>query len=168
MLELRAYCNKIKPFVTYYNKLINSYNHTAHNIIDKEINLLLPTLVPSFIGLAYEGISHFLQHKWNNALHKAINAMNDKTNIQPNKLMKLDDAMLMYGIYNADMLEKLTKTVHEIHNTTYSHGKLFAGECNHSIFRILYMHSLGLQQYSTKSLPYLRIIQDKYTSLYRK
>ena len=22
MLELRAYCNKIKPFVTYYNKLI--------------------------------------------------------------------------------------------------------------------------------------------------
>ena len=23
MLELRAYCNKVKPFVTYYNKLIN-------------------------------------------------------------------------------------------------------------------------------------------------
>ena len=32
MLELRAYCNKVKPFVTYYNKLINSYNNTAHNI----------------------------------------------------------------------------------------------------------------------------------------
>ena len=29
MLELRTYCNKIKPFVTYYNKLINSYNNTA-------------------------------------------------------------------------------------------------------------------------------------------
>ena len=28
MLELRAYCNKIKPFVTYCNKLINSYNNT--------------------------------------------------------------------------------------------------------------------------------------------
>ena len=24
MLELKAFCNKIKPFVTYYNKLINS------------------------------------------------------------------------------------------------------------------------------------------------
>ena len=74
MLELKAYCNKIRPFVTYYNKLINSYN-TTHNILEKEIKLLLPqvnrkqkcgiitTLVSSFIGLAYEGISSFLQHK---------------------------------------------------------------------------------------------------------
>ena len=42
MLELRAYCNKIKPFVTYYKRLINSYNNTAHNILEKEIKLLLP------------------------------------------------------------------------------------------------------------------------------
>ena len=40
MSELKAYCNKIKPFVTYYNKLINSYNNTAHNILEKEITLL--------------------------------------------------------------------------------------------------------------------------------
>ena len=64
MLELRAYCNKIKPFVIYYNKLINSYYNTTHNILEKEIKLLLPhiskrqkcgiitTLVYSFIGLA--------------------------------------------------------------------------------------------------------------------
>ena len=25
IFELKAYCNKIKPFVSYYNKLINSY-----------------------------------------------------------------------------------------------------------------------------------------------
>ena len=166
VLELRAYCNKIKPFVTYYNKLIYSYNNTAHNILDKEIKLLLPqvskrqkcgiitTLVSSLIGLAYEGISSFLQHKRNNALHKAVNAMNNKANIQHNKLMKLDDTMLMYGIYNVEMLEKLIKTVHEIHNTTSSHEKLFAGEHNHSLFRILYTHSLGLQHYSTNSLLY--------------
>ena len=42
MLELKDYCNKIRPFVTYYNKLINSYNNTAHNILEKEIKLLLP------------------------------------------------------------------------------------------------------------------------------
>ena len=64
----------------------------------------------------------------------------------------------MYGIYNAETLEKLIKTVHEIHNTTSSHEKLFVGEHNHSIFRILYTHSLGLQHYSTNSLLYLRII----------
>ena len=42
MLELKAFCNKVRPFVTYYNKLINSYNNTAHNILEKEIKLLLP------------------------------------------------------------------------------------------------------------------------------
>ena len=107
--------------LTYYNKLIHSYNNTAHNILDKEIKLLLPqvskrqkcgiitTLVSSFIGLAYEGISSFLQHKSNNALHKAVNAMYNKANIQHNKLMKLDDTVLMYGTYNDEMLEKLIR-----------------------------------------------------------
>ena len=94
--------------------------------------------------------------------------MNNKANIQHNKLIKLDDTMLMYGVYNAEMLEKLIKTVHKIHNTTSSHKKFFAGEHNHSIFRILYTHSLGLQHYSTNSLLYSKIIQDKYITLYRE
>ena len=106
--------------------------------------------------------------KRNKALHKAVNAMNNRANIQHNKLMKLDDTMLMYGIYNTETLEKLIKTVHKIHNTTSSHKKLFAGEHNHSIIRILYTHSLGLHHYSTNSLLYLRIIQDTYISLYRE
>ena len=94
--------------------------------------------------------------------------MNEKANIQHNKLMKLDSSMLMYGIYNAEMLEKLIKTVHRIHNTTSSHERLFAGQQNHSTFRILYAHSLGLQHYATNSLLYLRIIQDKHVALYRE
>ena len=125
-------------------------------------------MISSFIGLAYEGISSFLRHKRNSTLHKAVNAMNNKANIQCSKLMKLDDTMLMYGIYNAETLEKLINTVHEIHNTTSWHEKLFSGEHNHSIFIILYTPSLGLQHYSTNSLLYLSIIQDKYISLYRE
>ena len=82
--------------------------------------------------------------------------------------MKLDDTMLMYGIYNVETLEKLINTVCNIHKTTSSHEKLFAGEHTHSIFRMLYTHSLGLQHYSTNSLLYLRIIQDKYISLHRE
>ena len=81
--------------------------------------------------------------------------------------MKLDDTMLMYGIYNAETLEKLIKTVHEIHNAT-SHEKLFAGEHDHSLFRILYTDAFGMQQYATNSLLFLRIIQNKYISLYRE
>ena len=94
--------------------------------------------------------------------------MNNKANIQQNKLMKLDDTMLIYGIDNAEKLEKSIKSVHESHNTTSSHEKLFARKHNHSVFRILYTCSLGLQHYSTNSLLYLRIIQDKYISMYRE
>ena len=153
--ELRTYCNKIKPFVSYYSRLIDSYNKTAYNILQSEIKPLLPqisrwkcgiitTLVSSFIGLAYEGISSFLQQKCKNALHKAVNAMSNQTNIQHNKLMKLANTMLMYGIYNAEMLEKLINTVHEIHNVTSLHEKLFAGEHNPSLLRMLYMDALGI------------------------
>ena len=150
----------------------------AHKILQNEIKLLLPhvsrqkcgiiTTVSSFIGLAYEVISSFLQWKHENAFHKAVNAINSQTNIQCNKLMKLDDTMLMYGVYNAETLEKLIKTVHEIHNATSSHENLFVGEHDHLLFRILYTDALGMQQYATNSLIFLRIIQDKYISLYRE
>ena len=74
MLDLRTFCKKIEPFVVYYKRLIKSYNNTMHNILENEINLLLPQiprkqkhgiitkLLSSFRGLAYEGISSFL-HK---------------------------------------------------------------------------------------------------------
>ena len=51
---------------------------------------------------------------------------------------------------------------------TSSHEKLFAGEHNPTLFRMLYMDALGIQQYATNSLLFLRIIQDKYLSLYRE
>ena len=53
--------------------------------------------------------------------------MSNQASIQCNKLMKLDNTMLMHGIYNAETLEKLINTVHEIHNVTSLHEKLFAG-----------------------------------------
>ena len=74
-LDLMTFCKKIEPFVVYYKRLIKSYNNTANNILENEINLILPhiprkqkcgiitMLVSSFIGLAYEGISCLLHHK---------------------------------------------------------------------------------------------------------
>ena len=41
LTELRTNCNNIKPFVSYYSKLIDSYNKTIHNILQNEIRLLL-------------------------------------------------------------------------------------------------------------------------------
>ena len=177
--ELQMYCNKIKPFVSYYSKLIASYNTTVHNILVNEIRPLLPqiskqkcglitTLVSGFIGLAYEGISSFLQRKHNDALQKAMIAMNNEAKFQCNKLINLDNTMLMYRIYNAKTLEKLINTVQELHNVTSSHEKLLTGEHNPALFRILYMNALGVQQYAFNSLLFLRIVQDKYISLYKE
>ena len=180
MLDLKTFCKKIEPFVAYYKRLMKSYNNTVHNISEKEINLLLPQiprvqkcgiitiLVSSFIGLAYEGISSFLQNKRNKTLHKAITAMDSKADIHCNKLMHLENSMLMYSVYNTETLEKLIKTVHNIHNTTTSHEGLFAEQHSPSVFQTLYVHSLGLHHYSRNSFLYLRTIWDKYISLYRE
>ena len=94
--------------------------------------------------------------------------MDSKANIQHNKLMQLGNSMLIYSVYNAETLAKLITTVHNIHNTTSSHERLFAGQHSPSIFKTLYAHSLGLHHYSINSLLYLRTIQDKYIALYRE
>ena len=70
--------------------------------------------------------------------------MDSKTTIQHNKLMQLENSMLMYGIYNAEMLEKLINTLHHIHNTTSSHKRLFAGQQSSLTLRSLYANALGL------------------------
>ena len=112
LTELK-YFNKIKPFVSHYYKLIKPYNITVCNRLENEIKPLLPqvsrqkcgistTLVSGLIGLAYKGITSFLQQKHEDALQKAVNAMSNQANIQHNNLMKLDNTMLMYGIYNAE------------------------------------------------------------------
>ena len=148
--------------------------------MNNEINLILPqvpgkqkcgiitTLVSSLIGLGYKGISSFLHYKQIKALHKAVRAMGSKDTIQCNKLMQLENSMLMYGVYRVETLEKLINTVHHIYNTTPSHERLFAGEQSTLTLRSLCANTLGLQQYSINSLLYLRTVQDKYIALYKE
>ena len=45
MLDLRTFCKKIESFVIYYQRLIKSYNNTIHNILENEINLILPQVL---------------------------------------------------------------------------------------------------------------------------
>ena len=76
--ELNTYCNKLKPFISYYSKLIKSYNSTVYDLLENEIKPLLPnkprqkcglvtTLVSGFIGLAYEGYPVFFRE--NGTMH---------------------------------------------------------------------------------------------------
>ena len=94
--------------------------------------------------------------------------MDSKATIQHKKLLQLENSMLMYGVYNAEMLENLINTVHNIHNTTSLHERLLAGQQSSLSLKLLYAHSLGLPHYSINSLLYLRTIQDKYIALYRE
>ena len=60
---------------------------------------------------------------------RQVKAMDSKTTIQHNKVMHLEDSMVMYGIYNAETSENFINTVH--HAFTISHQtneKLFTGQ----------------------------------------
>ena len=94
--------------------------------------------------------------------------MDSKTTIQHNKLMQLENSMLMYGVYNAETLDKLIDTVHHIHNMTSSQERLFAGQQSSLTLRSLHANALGLHHYSINSLLYLRTVQDKYIALYKE
>ena len=40
--ELKTYCNKLKPFISYYSNLIKSYNSTVYDLLENKIKPLLP------------------------------------------------------------------------------------------------------------------------------
>ena len=82
--------------------------------------------IPSkVIGLAYEGISSFLHHKRHKALYKAVAVMNKKTNVQHNRIHHLEDAMIVYGVYNSVTLTDLIDTVHRMQNFTTWNEKTY-------------------------------------------
>ena len=94
--DIKCYCVKVAPHIKYYRKQIAYYNQTAADILTNELALILPTistqnrqkrgiitsLITGFIGLAYEGISSFLHHKKQKALHKAVHTTDNKVDIQ--------------------------------------------------------------------------------------
>ena len=41
---------------------------------------IISALISGFIWIAFEGISSFLQHKWEKALQQAMNTMNKRVN----------------------------------------------------------------------------------------
>ena len=91
--------------------------------------------------------------------------MDSKTTIEHNKLMQLENSMLINGIYNAETLEKLINNVHNIHYRTSSHERLFAGQQSSLTLRSLYANSLGLHHYSINLLLYPSTVQDMYIAL---
>ena len=149
------------------------------NILNNEIGLILPkyteskekrgiitSLISGFIGLAYEGIFSFLHNRRDKALHKTVKARETKANIKCNNLVHLEDTMVMYGVYNAETLEKLVNTIHIMHNKTTPTERLFAGDFSSAV--IWYVNQRGVQHYAVKTLLYLRTLREKYGKMYEE
>ena len=175
--EVKCYCVKIAPHINYYRKQIAYYNQTATDILTNELALILPTfpkqdrkkrgIITSLItGLAYEGISSFLYHKRQKALQKAVHAIENKVDLQYNKIFHLEDSMVMYGVYNSDTLEDLIDTVHKLHNRTTWNEKIFSGQINN--WYKYYLSTVGIQHYAINSLLFLTTVREKYVKKYER
>ena len=74
--ELLFCCAKLRPFMAFYKMQINAHIATAHQILQNEVDLILPkfytecrnkrgifgAIILGFIGLTFEGIFSFLHH----------------------------------------------------------------------------------------------------------
>ena len=162
---------------------IGACNAMAHHILKNEVDLILPkfyteqrnkrgmfgAIISGFIGLAFEGISSFLHHKRHKALHKAVKAMSILTDMQRNKLMHLENTLVMYGIYNAETLEKLVKMIQVIHSRQSLIEGLFAGQSVAAYDVYSQMHgACSTQHYAINSMLYLHTIKDKYIKIYNE
>ena len=74
--------------------------------------------------------------------------------------------MIMYGVYNVYILEKLIKMVHKMNNRSVWYEKLYAGHVNKWVE--MYSASQGANYYAIHSLLYLRTIQEKYIKMYER
>ena len=180
------YCKNIIPYMYLYKHQVEYYEKTVYDILEKDIGLILPrfenketnvhpkcqkrqiisALISGFIGLAFKGISSFLQHKWEKALQQAMHTMNKRVNIEWNRVFHLEDSMIMYGVYNVDTLEKLIQMVHKMNNRSIWYEKLYAGHVNK--WFEMYSASQGANYYVKHSLLYLRTIQEKYIKMYKR
>ena len=93
------YCKNIVPYMYLYKHQVEYYKKTVYEILERDIGMILPrfedreknlkqkrqiisAVISRFIGLAYEGISSFLQHKREKALQQAMHTMNKKASIE--------------------------------------------------------------------------------------
>ena len=95
--------------------------------------------------------------------------MSISMDMQRNKLMHLQNSLIMYRAYNAETLEKLVKTAHVLHSRQSLIGNLFTGQTAEAYKVYSQMHNAcGIQHYAIKSLLHLHTIKNKYIAIYNE
>ena len=116
--------------------------------------------------MAYEGISSFLHYKRQKDLHKAVQVMENKADLQCNRVFHLEDSMVMYGKYHSDTIKTLIDTVHRLQNKTTSNEKLFTQKIDN--WYSWYLSEKGLGHYAINSLLFLTMAREKYVKMYER
>ena len=111
----------------------------------------------------------FFHHKRHKALQKAVKAMSITTEVQRNKLMHLENSLIMYRVYNTDTLEKLVETAQVLHSCQSLVEQLFAGQkvAVYDIYSKI-QNACGVQHYVMNALLYLHTIKEKYIMVYNE
>ena len=74
--------------------------------------------------------------------------------------------MVLYGIHNLDILEKLINIVHKMHNKTTWNEKQFVGTLNN--WYQWYLSKDGVEHYAINALLYITTKKEKYVRMYEK
>ena len=83
--------------------------------------------------------------------------------------MHLENTLVMYRIYNAEILEKLVKTVHALHSRQSLYESLFAGQTSAAYEAYTQMHGAdSIQHHVDNLMLYLHTIKGKYIKIYNE
>ena len=88
---------------------------------------------------------------------------------QRNKLLHLENSLIMYRGYNVETLSKLVKSVQAMHSCQRLVEQLFAGQ-QAEAYKIYskMQNAYGVQHYVINSLLYLCTIKEKYIVVYNE
>ena len=92
--------------------------------------------------------------------------MGNRVNLQCNRFIHLENSMVMNGVYNAETLEKLISSIHQMLNITTPNERLFVSKLG-TLFT-WYVNKNGFHHFAINTLIYLRPLREKYIKIYEE
>ena len=83
-------------------------------------------MISGFIGLSYEFISSYLDLKRQQTLKNAFSVMKRNLNLAKNRIFHLGEYVIIYGIYNAESIEKIVKAITKLHSKITFSERVFS------------------------------------------
>ena len=92
--------------------------------------------------------------------------MQKKIDLQKNQIHHLEDTMIMYGVFNSDILTALINTVQNMQNVTTWKERTFAGKLT-QMYQF-YLNEEGAHNFAISSILFLTTVREKYVKMYER